>query len=122
VTHPQPVTILVPQTEAELAYLAGIIDGEGCISRLSRARPRRWTVTVGSTSTELMDWLAAIGGKVHARRANALSRLPLFAWEVISWRNVHLLLISVRPYMIVKRNRADEAIAELSTWIAGAAR
>lgn len=46
------------QDLTELAYMAGIIDGEGCISLYYNTKQQyACSLQVGSTSTELMSWI-----------------------------------------------------------------
>jgi intein/homing endonuclease len=115
-THPHPVALSLPTTEVELAYLAGIIDGEGSISRLNRDRPRRWTVSIASTSPELIEWLLQFGGHVHDL-TNPLARKPGWQWVARTWRDVHALLSAVEPYLIIKREIANRAIREIEAWL-----
>ena len=116
-TRPKEVTLRLPSRKTDLAYLAGIVDGEGCISRLKRRRPRRWTVTVGSTSPELILWLAEFGGTVHELKMNPLGKKQGWQWNVVSWRDVRYLLVAILPYMKIKREAALNAVEEINEWL-----
>ncbi len=52
-------------TEAERAYVAGIIDGEGCVQARLYKNKLKLRVEVGNTARELPEWLAdRLGGTV----------------------------------------------------------
>ena len=96
------------------AYLAGIIDGEGCIS-VRRAKPNKFekspryfaTVTVGNTSRPLIERLfeAFSGGSVTYRFATKTKK-ACWLWSVRS-ANALNVVRAVRPYLLVKREQAD---------------
>lgn len=98
-------------TEAEIGYIAGMIDGEGSILVY-----QRWvTVTVANTDRPLMDWLAARGGRIAVRHkpGNGNHRRQVYSWDVSKKLDVLNLLQQVLPYLIVKRDKAEQAIAFL---------
>lgn len=110
------VTITMPERDTELAYLAGIIDGEGTIYRLS-TRQRRWTVSIATTSEDLLEWLRAIGGRTHEMPQGNLGKKPCWRWEITAARDVRFLLQSIVPYMLIKRSAAKMAIEDITSWI-----
>ena len=98
-------------SKAEAAYLAGIIDGEGCISLRKRNNKIFPIVSIGNTSVELMDWLQTI----CVRRARKLaitkqtrSRCLMIEWGALL--DVKNLLNQVIPFLIIKKERAIKAI------------
>jgi hypothetical protein len=103
-------------TDTELAYLAGIIDGEGYvqIARYSTGTygPR---LTVGNTSRALIDYLhVKYGGKVYTvnpkhQRGNAK---PAWTWFLGGTAMVKLLA-EVEPFLLVKRAQA-RAVLDVS--------
>jgi intein/homing endonuclease len=119
-TRPKEVTLQLSTRRTDLAYLAGIVDGEGCISRLNRRRPRRWSVSIASTSPELILWLAEFGGNVHEMKPGHLGKKQGWMWSVASWRDVRCLLVAIQPYMRIKRDVALHAIEEINEWLAEA--
>lgn len=102
-------------TETELAYIAGIIDGEGTIS-LSRNKalhsltgyrfqPR---LTIANSNLELIHWLRerlSLGKPCvitsHSWRANK----PVYVCSMMSFRVIGLLK-QILPYLIVKKEQA----------------
>jgi hypothetical protein len=98
------------------AYLAGIIDGEGCIfinkaARPDCASPSYWLgLRVGNTDHRLMEWLSrAYGGRVRPMRVVG-NRRPAWEWS-INGPPAASALRSARPHMIIKARQADIAIA-----------
>lgn len=120
--------LIVPTGLRELGYLAGIIDGEGCISAYYRKQgwDQRWPsssrpylrarVIVGNTSKELIDWLAQWGGNVTEGTNNKRNPKwsPNWNWAVDSNSECHKLLSALVPHLIVKRKKALEVLEKLS--------
>lgn len=106
--------ILLP---TDAAYLAAIIDGEGCV-RLNDRRETRpgasrpsVSVTVANTYLPLMEWLTKTTGvgHIHKIKSNELAKKQGFVWQLAS-RSAVLVLQQVIPYMLEKRERAILAI------------
>lgn len=95
---------------AKLAYLAGIIDGEGTITLTKQstgASFRSIELTVSNTHKGLIDWLRAeFGGRVRIRRGRKSHYKPLYEWRISSDRALSLLK-RVRRHLRIKRPRAD---------------
>ncbi len=96
----------IPQEATLLAYIAGLIDGEGYVG----VSDGRWIVQIGMTDRGVMDWLRGFGGSWRAERMNQKWK-ELYRWRVLRCRDVLALLTAVRPYLRTKAKAADEAIA-----------
>jgi hypothetical protein len=115
----------VPTEAVDLAYIAGIVDGEGSIRSGGRSTKGRvknrwegWQVSVANTDAALMQYLGRIGGRVYGNRhVGPLSKKPIYSWSVYRLDEVLALLKAIRPYLIIKRGKADQAIAETQLWI-----
>lgn len=107
----------LPTKSEELAYLAGIVDGEGCIS--FRQDSGSWTVAVTNTSVELETLLRGIGGLFYypARRASfkldGTFTKQRFEWKISRAWDVCRLLEALLPYLVIKRERAEQAIQKI---------
>ena len=96
-----------------LAYLAGVIDGEGCIGirktkRTGSFKSTRYSavLTIGNTSRLLIEQLmAAFGAGCVTYRYPTKTKRACYLWTVSSLGARHVLC-NVHPYLIVKRRQA----------------
>jgi len=111
-------------SETEKGYLAGIIDGEGCIM-LARHLGKRGKyvyhvyVAIANTSVALHHWLEQRlpgAGYVRQRRrvkvdARSTSNQPLwrtgYDWIISGNRVAMVLLREITPYLVIKRAQAE---------------
>lgn len=100
---------------AEAAYIAAMIDGEGTISVRGERNVR---VTVANTDPELMAWMEGFGGTVTSTGRPIATRRECFRWGVSNRHDVRWLLSQVEPYMIVKRQKAIDALALIDDLVA----
>ena len=101
-----------------LAYLAGVIDSDGCIA-ISKYydtkkpnRSPRYVVdlTVVNTSVRLMNWLVDnYGGSYSKRRKHSESHKDTYSWKYTNSKAVTLLAL-IKPYLVEKWDRAENAI------------
>lgn len=110
-----PQTVRIPSDSVKLAYLAGLIDGEGTIVRYSVRGIRRAKVAIYNSDEKMIQWIhSTFGGRTQTipPRSNAhiTARLPERQWGVDSYRNVWAILTAVEPFLITKKERAREAI------------
>lgn len=99
-----------------IAYLAGIIDGDGGIylSAKNKGGTPTVTVTINSTTVELMDWIVALaGGKYREARRwtktgdpSRIGSKPCYSWHATGERG-RIIVRAIAPHLIVKRARAD---------------
>lgn len=94
--------------QQEVAYLAGIIDGEGTISFMKRGNNYFPTVSIANTSKELMDWCKAKVGE----KACVCRKIPRYEHHSLSyhirWRFDAALRVAELcfPYLIIKKEHA----------------
>ena len=99
-------------TEAEKGYLAGIIDGEGCI-RLARKKKKKINVYVAcvivtNTNLELLQFLkdtTAIGIIYKYEKAGKQNWNPCHRWQIVTKQARELLEILL-PYLRLKKEVA----------------
>ena len=97
-----------------LAYLAGIIDGEGSVFLGQRLKLRNRekspsytpSITVGNTNERLIDWLVetCVGSKSHSKRP-LKNWKDQYQWSVTSHKAVELARM-LMPYLIIKPQQA----------------
>ena len=100
-------------------YLAGILDGEGCICLYGAERSDckyhcSLQVVIYNTSTTLMKWLVKnVGGRYYTRTANGYGKKPgkiQYVWHPSGKKNRENFLLGVLPYLIIKREQAKVAL------------
>lgn len=118
----------------KLAYLAGIVDGEGCLTiyKVAPAKYNRFqnpqyrsTLKIANTNVALMDWLNKefsnmnSGHKQHLRsifKKNSTHERWIYEWEVQGYRLVDILT-QIQPYLVLKKRQCEVLLAFRSTYI-----
>lgn len=99
-------SILVP-CELDLAYAAGLIDGEGCVYAAKNGAG----IKVSMTQPSAVGWLAArFGGTLHPPRQHKQAAKPVHTWTIQRQADLLLILPPLLPYMLVKRAKAERLI------------
>ena len=104
--------ITIPKDPVKLAYLAGIVDGEGCVRihvqllRKARSPCHHVELVIINTNDALIAWLLReIGGYVYTRRKEQPHHKTSMCWIVTS-TNAENLLAALFPYLTVKKPQA----------------
>ncbi len=95
-----------------LAYVAGIIDGEGCI-HLMRTKSGQYSikVVVVNTNEWLINWFhLQFGGSVSIHRQYSQKAKPAYQW-VITTAKCNEFLNLIYPYLLLKKPQAELAMA-----------
>lgn len=98
-------------SEVTKAYIAGIIDGEGCIS-ITRMKTGL-TIHVGVTMTNpsaIVLMKSIYGGPSVYITKRAPNHKPVHMWRVQA-RKAERLLRDIRPYLLVKAEQCDLALS-----------
>jgi hypothetical protein len=102
-------------TEPQVAYLAGLIDGEGtiCMSKCNHAtgdRKVRYRVrltVVATTSLEMLDWLVSEIGAIPTKVGTPKSPKHRQGWRVsLAEKQAEQLLERAMPYLVIKKRQA----------------
>lgn len=97
----------------DLAYTAGILDGEGCIGIYPRGRRRmhRAEVRIHNTNEWLIQWLRfAYGGSVYyTEPKQGENHKPCWMW-VVSGKKALIFLQLIYPYLRLKKPQAELAV------------
>ena len=104
-------------TVEQLAYLAGILDGEGCLkpSRLPNKKTGEYIykvarVEVSNTSKELIDWLyGTFGGHVCPMIEREGNRKPQYRWKLRKQEMKDILPLVI-PYFQIKKKEAEDIL------------
>jgi hypothetical protein len=111
-----PVTIK-PLSEAQKAYIAGIIDGEGSITIYANTGNYCYfEVTVTNTNIKLINWLketTGLGKISKDKRHSKLSKKECYKWRVRRKEENLQLLKQIAPYLICKKEKAEKVLSHL---------
>ena len=103
----------------ELAWLAGILEGEGYFSltlnNKTKDRPGRHyaRLTVTMTDKDVIECIYAITGfgTIHTYPPYQPNRKRTYTWRVSKWEDLYPLLRRLRPFMGERRRaRIDEML------------
>ena len=114
-------------TEVEIAWLAGLIEGEGSIVRAlpDKGNPKgRYLFTLEMTDEDVVRRAQAIfgAGKVRESKTRGIGKLPRWVWRLDNRPDVHRLVTLIYPYLGERRKtRAKEALIWLESvsWTKG---
>lgn len=115
-------------TDAELAYAAGLIDGEGCITidkpggvdRLTKYRTPRagliLRVRVYNSNEAMITWLhTRFGGTAKkAKYKQKAYHLDQWYWQLLG-KNAAAFLQQIHPFLVAKKTEAEFALLHAET-------
>ena len=109
-------------TETEKAYLAGLFEADGCVNISTRKGRQAATVShflqvVFSQSNQpfLRRWRDKVNlGSLHKAKGSELSKKEHWRWH-LSDRQAEKLLNLILPYLDMKRDQAEIALAFMKT-------
>lgn len=105
------------------AYIAGIIDGEGCITLSKSVDTRtkncletyRPFITVETTSYELQQYLANITGQGKVKRnAQVGNHKDRYLWCLAGKKVIQKFLLEIQSYLVIKKKHAEVMLDFLS--------
>lgn len=103
--------------KTDLAYLAGLFDGEGCIC-IGKAKPRGGRLHPSyhlecavSMANEYLPTLyrLSFGGSVYFYRDKHPNHQPAWQWH-ISAKKAKIFLEAILPYLTIKKGEAELAV------------
>lgn len=104
-------------TPTELAYIAGLFDGEGTISLIgnqghrTKPAPNGYVsarVEISNTNRVLIDWLQVrLGGQVHTTGKYSPTCKQGYKWRAAMTQPALDILEAVLPYLVIKRAQAE---------------
>lgn len=120
------VKFFTNQTLEQLAYLAGIVDGEGCFyfGRVKQGRygnGTQWHCKLAVTSCDqcLTDWLNKLFGGTKEQRYRYTSKRayerPVYRWDA-SGLMLDYILPLILPYLIIKKKQCQIMIEIRKTY------
>jgi hypothetical protein len=101
-----------PPTESEI-YLAGLVDGEGCLSicrDVNAKGPNYFVVfSIANRDGAIMDWLfGTFGGAVYTKSNKGFNgeRIPIYEWRLYRDHAVPIVK-RILPFLRIKRHQAE---------------
>jgi len=94
-----------------LIYLAGIVDGEGCLYTFSKlngrgVRYKNYRIIIANNNYKLIEWVAEnFGGYIYKMKVRSNKHKQSYQWLLDGPRAL-LLISELLPYLIVKRDKA----------------
>jgi hypothetical protein len=102
--------------------LAGLFEGEGCLSRVDPASGKpRWQLRVSMTDRDVVERVAAVAGVGHIgsiyppsfRRRGYQKQ---WVWNVHAANSIYALVVAIFPWLGVRRQaKCREFVAEFLT-------
>lgn len=92
----------------QLAYIAGFIDGEGCISLAKRGKYITPSLQISNTDYDILEWIGGFYGlKVYDKIADRRpTRKPSYRLAVFGDKAIQILK-DILPYLRVKKEQAE---------------
>ncbi len=104
------------------AYVAGSIDGEGCLDIQKRIRTddknkihHRPRLRISLTEKELIEWLQKSFGGNISTRIGIDNYKDSYTWSLMGGRLLPSFLQKIYPYLKIKRKQAEVIIKCLKT-------
>ena len=106
----------MPMNNSDLAYMAGIVDGEGSVN-ISYRRKKKYGDTqarvglfVYNSDVRLLKWIQKrFHGSVHVYAARQPTWKPFGAWHASDLATMRVLEL-VLPFLVIKKDQAKIAI------------
>lgn len=100
----------------DVAYIAGLIDGEGTVtlSRRHATDRRQLVVSISSTETQILEWVMATvaAGKITRKSVTSPRHAPGLTYAISNRQALALLGQTSRLLRSYKRIRAEMILAE----------
>jgi len=101
-------------TTLERGYVAGLLDGEGCITAsISHGCHVVMQVGIANTNRGLIEWLVSkLGSVVQKAAPEGMRKKAIYWWALRSGRSIQEFLSEIAPLLIIKKRQAELAL----TW------
>lgn len=97
----------------KMAYMAGLIDGEGHIGIKSDSTKKQYRtyyyerISIANTCKEVVDMFSGeFGGYVYLHKPSKLSDNSYWTWEVTNTK-ARIAISKLMPYLVVKKHEAE---------------
>ena len=92
--------------DKELAYIAGFLDGEGCVRVATQGNYPHMEVTITNTAEEPLKFIEKIfGGGICKIDSKCIEHKDIYKWYIYG-KHLTTMLEALLPYLIVKKKQA----------------
>lgn len=111
-------------TEKQLAYLAGLFDGEGSVGIYEfkkRNQNSNWQfkLEIANTDWRIMQWLEnTVGGKVHKKSTGEKHWKQGYCWH-LQGNNAETFCNLIKNYTIIKKDQIEACLYFRQFWGTG---
>lgn len=97
----------------EIAYVAGLLEGEGCFDRNNKASgvKIRMETTDVDVAERLRDILGC--GNIRPRAAKKSTHRPTVIYQIARAEDVRRILTAIRPWMGERRGKKIDSLLEI---------
>lgn len=98
--------------DTEWAYLAALIDGEGCISASPHRNGRNYNVRLSIVNTDrrCLDWCVHTFDTGTVLIRNRKLQKICYKWQVANVHKLAVILTQCLPFFTIKREQAELAL------------
>lgn len=99
-------------TETDKAYLAGLLDGEGCVGYYTRHTKgvlyHSASLHICMTDPRPAQWIIQVAGCGRVSFSlKPAGRKPVYSWQLCNQPEIRQLLSLIRPFLKVKGEQVD---------------
>jgi len=104
-------------TKEERAYMAGLFDGEGCVSLSTvNTDQRLCVVTISQKRMAVLTWFHEVfGGSLFVRRKMQRQETRLGVWSLGDADSIRVFHRVVKPYLRIKAEEFELVVAYLNS-------
>ena len=95
----------------DLAYLAGLLDGEGCVgiyeNHENGGMHYDYNLTIANSFRPVLDWVQETTriGTVYEKKHPNTHLKDMYVWTVHKMGDIHSFLLMVEPYIKIKKEQ-----------------
>ena len=105
---------MTPEVREQLAWAAGLLEGEGCFYARTQGGRSYPTVSCGMTDEDVIRKLMAFfdAGYIFRSKKSGFGTKPIYTWQVTT-RQARTVMTYVLPYMGARRRAKIEELLRL---------
>ena len=97
-------------TQEDMAYVAGLIDGEGTLLKQKNGKYYQAVVRITNTNLDMLKFVQGKFGGIILGPYDKGGNIPQHIWQISWYKGCELFLRMIEPYLIEKKDMAKELI------------